>query len=500
MTLMTNGYSQDPYSSIALRIRNPKDAYGITDSAGKTGFIFEGHKQYHVALLDSTGKEYKNYIVNKTSGRRKEVIIGGNYGKDNFIVYLYNKRYNYFSSLILNTNTGDYHYSDLKKLPDNEQYLRSFSMGDKFYILSVPKQKNILHVYSIEGGAKIKESVYGIEMSTFYASLNVNNNLLNEVAESTIGIETVRTRLDNNIKSAYPKKKLYYEQNKIYMTFDDPNATHLIVVDLDSTKSYYKKLNFSLEEGNNSPNKKGNSFLYDHKIFRATINPLMMNITVIDLDSMTMVNSYNIYPEKEIEILNGPIVQEGGVAFVPTEERVLHRTKQYFNRVLNGNISIAANRVDSNKVEVEVGSYEEIEVRGANSFGTPGFSFSMGMGMGMGGGFGLYNSPWSMLPYRGLYGYPGYYPYSSPTTRLRIVSFKTLLKDPDYRHIQGEAPLTIREKINQFIENNFRSESPELYTITSLNEKKLLMGYYRKTRNRFDVVSFDRLAKDEQSN
>jgi hypothetical protein len=494
--------AQQQYASITSRIRNPKDVYGVADSAGNLAYIFEGHKQYHVAILNKDSAQEKNFIINRVTRGKKEAIIGAVLNQGRSTSYFYSKKFGSFSSLTIDRATGEYKFYEIKQMSANEQFLRAFTMNEKFYILTVPRQKNVLNVYICEDGEHIDAGSYAIEMPAFYSNLIASNDLLNEPAESQAGIETVRTRLDNNIKSAYPKKKLYYERDKIYMSFDDPGSTHLIIIDLNASKSYYKKLNFALDQGNNSSHKRGNSFLYDDKIFRATISPEMMNISVIDLDSISLINSFNIFPEdEEIPIANGPIVQEGGYANLPTEERVLNKTKQYFRRVLNGNLSIAANRIDSGRVEVEVGSYEEILIRN-NGFNTPGFStgmgmgfgMSMGMGMGMGMGYPYFGSPFG-------YGsgfYPGYYPYNSyGSMRLRIVSFKTLLKDPLYNHVGGTVPKTLREKINEYIQHTFKHGSPNLYSITSLNEEKLLMGYYLKSKNKFEVISFDKLGGDD---
>ena len=382
----------------------------------------------------------------------------------------------------------------------NDEFLRAFSMNGSFYILTVPKQKNILNIYVCGDGKKVDAGSYPIEMTTFYATLSSNNNNLNEAAESQVGIETVRSRLDNNIKSAYPKKKLYFQDNKIYLSFDEPNSTHLVIIDVYASKSFYKKLNFSLEQGNNSSEKRGNSFLYENKLFRATVSPEMLNISIIDLDSIRLINSYNIYPDIDITIANGPIKQESGMNTIITDEKVLHKTSQYFKRVLNGNLSIAANRSDSGRVVVEVGSYEEIITRSGGGFGTPGLSFGMGMGMGMGMGSVGFGNPYGFgnVFNPGFNGGPGsnypFYNSGNGNMRLRFVSFKSLFSEPTYHHLEGKVPKMLHEKINDYLSNRFVHHTPELSIITPYREQKLLMGYYMKNVNKFEIIAFDKIS------
>jgi hypothetical protein len=335
-------------------------------------------------------------------------------------------------------------------------------------------------------------------MPVFFKKLVADNQNLNSTPDSHLGIEEIKYSLENNIKSSYPDKKLYYHHDKIFMTFDEPACTHLIEIDPLAHKSSYKKLNFALEKGNAARNKQGNSFLYDNRLFRVTISPEQMNLSIIDLDSIKLINSYNFYPNDAIGINNGPIVQDGGTTVINMQnERVLERPQQYFRNVINGNLSVAANKISGDKYEVEIGSYEEV-LSGRSGLGSTGLSIGIGIGMGgigglgypMGGGYGF---PSVGMGFPRTYGgFPGYYPYSSSggsATKIRTVYFKTLLSDDDFKHLEGDIPKTIREKIYDYEQDKLSNINLDNIRVSSYQDK-VIIAYYLRSQKRYKLVEF----------
>lgn len=494
LILITSAFraiGQEDFAKFQVKI-NPKQGYAVVDSNGSVGYLFEGNKMYQFTIVNKNKQIERTTIVPLTSQNKKDDLHGAALNDSTFVAYLINKKSGVISSVITNRNTGTFTQNTIGQLTKGDQFLRAFPYNGVFYFLSVPSHSNVLKVMKSEDGKILSETAYPVEMTTFYTALSTNNELLNEKAESDVGVEFIKQGLENNIKSSYAKKKLYCQNDKIVFTFDEAHLTHLVTIDLRTKKAEYKKLTFALEKGNNSTSKRGNSFVYDNHIFRTTISPQQLNISIVNIDSMELANTYNIYPEEEIKILNGPMLQEGGTNTMALDERVIKKTSQYFSKVLNGNIAIAANKLDSGKYQVEIGSYEEFVSRGGNGFGGPSLSIGMGMGVGFGTGVGMgYGSPWGS-PFgfgSGFYGYPGYYPYNNSfNTRLRIVSFKTLLENDDFKHTKGEIPRTLRQQISEYFEKNFRNSPPELHLITPYKEKSVLLGAYSSSKDSFYVV------------
>jgi hypothetical protein len=499
LVVKTALYAQSEFSQIEVKIKNPSDAYPAADSSGHLAYIFQSSKQYQFSFLNADHTN-TSVLVMRNPNDRQDKIIGSMMDNGIATVYLLNKKLKSISALVVDKTGSTGTYIKLITLKSGEEYMSAVNMGGRFYILTVPKYKNELRIYTLLNGSNIETVDYNIEMPSFYAKLSTNNNNLNGQAASSVGVEEIKYSPENNIKSSYPDKKFYYFNNKMFFTFDEPGCTHLIEVDPFSHRSTYKKMNFSLERGNNSRDKQGNSFMLDNRLFRGTVSSDQMNLSILDLDSMQLINSYNFYPETDIDINNGPIVQEGGgvTSYSVDNERILKKPEQYFRKVLSGNFAVAANKIDSGKYEVELGAYEEIvTTRGGPGYGGPAISIGIGMGGAMIGGGGMGMGGFGYPMYSG-YGYPGsyggfsgYYPYSGGggSTRMRVVYFKTLLDRYEFKHMEGEVPKTLRESINDYEATNFKNSSPENVRITPHSDK-LLLGYYQRTKKKYKIVEF----------
>ncbi len=488
--------AQQPVTEFLVRIKNPEDAMGVADTNGTVAYFFDGHKQYQATIINANNEVERNVSLNKLPTNKKDKLIGILLNEEVFAAFFYNNKFKTLSAVTLDRTTGDYKSYSLKVLAKDEYFLRGFAMNNRFYMLTVPKHKNILNLHESANGKQTTSGSYAIEFPEFYQLLDNNNDKLNVPAETEVGIEVITGYLDNNVRASYPQKKMYHLHQNIIMTFDDATSTHLVTIDTEQKKSSYKRLNFSLEKGNLENQKNGNSFLLDKTLFRVTMSHEQMNLSIINIDSMALLNNYNFFPETGIDILNTPIVQdnESSSLFGDGDGKEINRTSRYFNKVLDGNISIAVNKIDSGRIEIEVGSYEETVYRN-NGFSGPG-GLSMGMGMGMGyGGMGGFGYP-MYSPFGMMGGYPGYYPYNNgPATVVRkVVSFKSMFDEYNFSHIKGSIPKTIRERASEYMGERFKDGKPDLYCISYRSDASMLMGYYLKNKNQFSVVDFSRFG------
>lgn len=491
-----NSIAQQKLTEFNVKISKPHEAYICADTTGTIGCILHSNKEIEVNYLNPDFTPVSSNLVQKIKGDKSEKILGALLRDNATYIYTYSVRLHSISCIAISRPSGEAVFSKVKVLTANDEFLRAFEMENRFYFLYVPRHTNQLRVLVMDG-KEGEEISYNVEMPTFYAALSRNNDMLNVSAESNVGIEDIRYDLENNVKSTYPNKKLYHFHGKIYFTFDEPAITHLIIVDPISKTSEYKKLNFTLDKGNTSGNKQGNSFIYQNRFFRASLSPEQLNIIVLNLDSMNLIKSYNLFPEFDIDIANGPLIQEGGVVGRTSDEKIIKTSNQFFKRLQDGNLAIAANKIDDTRFEMEVGSFDMYSNYGGRPGMGGGPTISFGMGMGMGGvGFGNPGMMGMGYPYGGGLGYPyysgfpGYYPYSS-VQRVRVVYFKSLLSSNDFSHIDGKVPMTMKDKITDYEDGAFRYGLPDVIRITPY-QNNLLMGYYQKSMKRFNIVGFQR--------
>jgi hypothetical protein len=259
----------------------------------------------------------------------------------------------------------------------------------------------------------------------------------------------------------------------------------LIVINTIENTNTYKKLKFSLQEEATNDRKQGNSFLSDNLLFRLTINIHQLNISVINIDSMTQMASLNGFPNQDLEFKNGPMVQEGS----NEKDKIIATTDQFIKKVLGTSAAIAVNKRDSFWI-MEIGGFETYTVSsGPGGMGSSGFSMGMGMGMSMGYGGGYYGG------YPGYYGgYPGYYGgypsyYNSYTTQIRSYYFYSMLSQDSLEHTPGIVPISLRERISNFQELMFKDQVPDLVRIVNLPDD-ILVGYYVGKTANFRIYQF----------
>jgi hypothetical protein len=466
-----------------------QNVFSTSDPYGNIAYIFQETRSIQITVIDATYKITSEFLIDRDEAEKKNTIIGATLSAKNIVVYLYDEKNRDFASLVVDRVTGTYKFNpSIGSLKKDEYLMKSFEMEGSFYSVVVPQYKNAILLFTSSEGSDFVIKNYEVNFPTLYAKLSSKNDELNQKTELPVGIEKISYTIENNIKSTYPSKKMYTYGNKIYMTFEEPSHTHLVIIDPNSNGAVYRKLNFSLDKGKDKSPRQGNSFLYKGDLFRVTYNNDQLNLIVINLDSMEMLKSYNVFPDQEISFINGSIKEDGN----DMQDRIVKNTNLYFKKIHKGKLAIAVNDLNNGEYETEVGAYEEYTTYRNGGMGgypiSPGMSIGFGMGMGTGMGMGMGGMG------MGYGGYPGYYPYGGSgysTTSIRATYFQSLLRIDDLSHIEGNVPKTIREKVSDYEEDVLRGNSPELLNVIS-SYNGLVLGYYVKGRSRYILVEFKR--------
>ena len=504
------GNAQQLENECELLVKSSESIYSAVDNNENYVFVFQTKSQYEVVFFDEAHKKTANVVISIPSAERKDTYLGMELKGDTCSIYSLNIRTSQIVQLNIGRGAGGISKKIIGQIGYSEKYLKCVSLNDTFYILTATQGKNQLEIHAIANGVATK-STFPVEMPNFYKKLSSGNYLLNEDTQATIGIDAINYQIENNVKSARSTKKIYAFETYIYLVFDDPDYTDIIQIDLEKNSATYKKFLFSLDQGNTSSKKQGNSFLYNKTLFRVTMSLEQMTFTTVDIETNLSYATFYATPHNTMNFKNGPIIQENS----SDKLRIIEDNATYFKKALAGSLSIAVNQKDSSFI-VEIGSYEEIVAN--NNYnnpasGRPTISIGMGMGMGMGGvgmgmggmgmggmgmggmGYGGYGG--GMSPYNaygwdspGYYnGYSGYYPYNSPTTTIRTIYVHTMLDTNTYVHQDGLVPITLRERVSNFELEMFKSQKPEQIRVVNFKDK-IVIGYMIPNKKIFKQYSF----------
>lgn len=493
-SIQTSAQTQE--ATVELKIRNPESVYSAIDQYENYVFVFKSSSHIQFSFFTQTHQTNGNITIAIPSAHKKDDILGVQLKGEICTVYLHNTNKMTVSEIILNRTNGENSTRPLAQMDYPDKFLTSVLQNQEFYVLTVPQGKNQIDIWSSKDNVFERATYTIADMPDLYKRLSSGNSELNEETTSAVGIDKVYYDNENNVKSAQASKKLYTIGNSIFLTFDDPELTHLIEINLVTKTATYKQLQFTLDKGNTSSKKQGNSFLYYNSLFRATMSMDQLNIAIVQLDSLKLLANYNAYPGVPMTFKNGPIIQEGST----DKQKIIDDNNVYFKKVLGSHLSIAANKKDSLYV-LEVGGYEEYTnnngYRPMNS--GPSMSIGMGMGMGigmggmgmgmggMGGGYPMGGYGMGMPGYYG--GYPGYYPYNSYTTTIRTVYFHSLLDSASLDHEPGIVPITLRERVSNFQSVMFKDKDPTLIRIVD-RKNEILIGFLMPNKTTFRTYSF----------
>jgi len=485
--------AQGEQALIDFKIKKPDRVDVVTNSEGKYVFSFLNHKQIQLTTI---GKNYTfasaAFELDK-SLYRTEYLLATRDAKYH-TAFFYHERSRTIKAFRIDLGMGITQTLDCGVVPGDEDFLSVVQVDNTFYLLTVSKSASIIHLWeSVQGNPFVKTS-FDVQHPKFHEAFRVTEEQVNEKIYSDIGIDKITYELENNLKSAHALNKLYVIDGKLIITMDEPDQLWLYTISLDQKKLDEKKLAFTLEAGEGKGNKQGNSFLYYNKLFRATANDEMLNIVMLDVDSVKMEWNQKIFRDMPILIKNGPIVTESGSA----TPKVIGKTAQYFNKVQNSKIAIAVNEINDQYL-LQIGSYEYRQSYngygngGGGSYprmsigfgGGFGGGFGTGIGMGMGMGYPMGGYGWGNPGYN--YGYPGYYP-SSAYTYIESTYFYSLVDAASLEHVDLAPPKTLREKLNDYEDQKFKSDMPDLIKVLPLEDNVILMGYYFKSAHKYQLV------------
>ena len=475
----TFSVAQGEVALIDISMRKPEQV-DMVQTATAHVFCFISNKEIQLSLVNSN-YTYSSAVFKLSKELYRSEYILSTRDNNSHTMYYLNKKNNSIQAFKIDLSMATSQTLVCGEIPMDESFLTAVNIDGVFYMLTVSRTTAFIHLWKSEKGSALEKTSFQIKQTKLHRYLETRDEELNEKKFSAIGIDKVDYSLENNLKSTHALSKLYVIEGKIVLTVDDPDKTLLYTIDTQNKTLVEKEYGFSLEKADKSRDKQGNSFLLNNKLFRATINDVMMNISLVSVDSAKLLWTYNVLPEEQIAIKNGPILsEEDGV------NKVLGKTNQYFNRVLSGKISIAANEINGHYL-MQVGSYEYKDSWNSPSSG-PNISIGMGLGMGIGMGYstpGVGGYGWGMPGYYN--GYPGYYPNSS-YSYIQTTYFYSLLNTETLEHSMFPPPKTMREKLNEYETQKFKKNSPDLINISPLPGKFILMGYYVRKNHKYQLV------------
>lgn len=470
--------AQTVLGTYSLKNKPTDFAYKVSRPQKPVKLLFQNDSEYEVLCFDSSLATSKSFVYKQVEKNNRFV---NSLETDSLLsLYFINIKTGYFYALTTRFSDSSFAWKELFREQDKEHFLKAVPFQNTLCVLSVNEANNDMIIKKFNHTRLVSTDTFQIEFPLFMSALKSNLNMLNQEPFSDIGITYVDYEIEQDISDIYTDRKLYVRDDKLIMTFDQLNTSHLVIIDMAKNKSYYKKFSFKLELETSASTTKGNSFLYKDYFFRVTSNGHQLNLAIIDFRNFKLIRNHNIYDDQPIEIKNGPLIfEESTNGSVPSLEAI--KTPEKFFKVVRGaNLGVTARQMPIGTYELIVGSHM------AEVYQSPALSAPMGMGFGMAGiGFGMGASV--MDPY--------YYPYGMGTRSYNVTIqkayFHTVLTDKEFAHVPLALQPSYSDRKKAYWKRHVRmSKMPEI-EVEYRWKNKMHYGYWDKKMSKFMLLEFE---------
>lgn len=331
-----HSFSQEMVKSLNLKTSKNSDVFQVVEEDKKQlSLFFNDDKNAKAIRLDNQLNLMDSLSANHPQN-----------GYDNIVGYSIsnNKYYSYWS------NANNRHFAaqcfdfDAKKVSLNtfdlefidEKPVEKITIKNVFYLITIVKKTSILNIYVFKDGKAQKKSL-DLSDKTFISWEYKRVTLWDVLNESydiqpALAIQNILSETPPSLIFSANKRKAYVKDDNLVLTFDNIRSfTQMLTLNLSnfsfSQKSYITP--FFDETEFNIPNT--NSFLLGDKLIQMKSNPTKMIIEIKDLED-TLIKSFVIEQDKEIDFKNSEIIQENGTV---SNTRILDKSNQLLRKIEN---------------------------------------------------------------------------------------------------------------------------------------------------------------------
>ena len=361
--------AQQEFASIQLGEKNIDKYAVVTDDTGLLCFTFYKKKILNFYIIDQQGK-----VVQRSTAPfdyDPEIQATG-YHASSFLIYYTPKsakREGDLGALVVDKLSGKvsapvYYRFELTK---NDEAIGQLTDGKDLFLLYYDKTRNKIKV--------VKPTQQDVEIKEFSFPLPLDPSLMKS------GFFWVEPYGVKSIYHYQAPQKGYLQKGIIYLTFDIPQQFKTYVLKLDwhmGTTQLLQAPEKGLAAGTSS-----NTFLYDQKLFRLTLDKLRLDLSVYNMDDLSLLKNFSYSPADPITLNKGPVYHED-VATGNFKTIGDIRNEKLFKTLASGNAALFVDPAPKGNIRITLGAFNAnasgVSVGGA--FG----SIGQGLGVSIGGG------------------------------------------------------------------------------------------------------------------
>lgn len=323
----------------------------------------------------------------------------------------------------------------------NEFYLTIVNEHNRFGLLTIANDKNLLLFYDFVDGKPIMNEIH-FESNHLPTENKSNLSLLKFFQNNPL--EIIPSYGHIPLYQSVAKSKIYVLPDSMVLTFDLPSETKLIKIPFSNYTIESER--FSIDSSIKNAN--SNSFFHENKLFQLVSNKDVLQLNFFDLSSQKDSKSISIQKNDTIKIANSKITVQS------PDNRItyLNSTKKFLRRMANRPLGISVYQHKSGNLILTAGTVYPIRNTEDIIIGS-----SLGIGMIA---LGASTDPLDYLDFE-----LGY----------QSVFFESIM-DSNFNHLPVEQPNLYIDALSRFIQD----ENPESYSVVQNGDHYVLTYFSQK--------------------
>lgn len=445
--------AQETVLRFPVNLHHKAVAFSIADGeSGNFALLAKDGRTLYGFLFDENFEEIGAVEIKKLPAQYQTLTCSFKNSNEIHLLFGNQNRTKFgIASMDFEEKTGNFDKLNLRLR--KEGFLVAISNPEKFSILSIPLDSDVIRLYELEKNSSPVVKEINLENQEF---LNPNNRPVKmyEVFsenEDFLIPGVIKTDTPNTLTVSSRKIKIYEFENEIAISVDTNNFfTFIINI---NPQNLAVRVN-SVEKPQLKNRKTSNSLIFQDKLFQAVVSKESFAFQVYELENKNVLRSYEVQKGDNINFKNTPIIQHKDLSSAPEEIDT-----QKFLKKIDDRVGITAFKKDNlyhiglgtplGPSEDESANLDFVILNTTNSDFSEGFS-------------------------------------ATDFALSRTIEF-TGLFDEDFEHVEGDIPSDFLQKIRAIARDR-----EDIHTETVLNKNgELLWGFFSSNDSKYHFLKID---------
>lgn len=335
-------YSQEIYKSIEVDFPKKSELFQVINEENDEFLFLVTNSKTVRAIRFDGAFQIKDSLKYNYPPKSNLNIWGYGYNNEKYYTYWNETKNKNIHINMFDFNINKIETKIISKTAIEGFEIKSITLNNVFYIITILKDSNILHIYKFDG-YDLKKNVVNLTGITLLDDSNKRVNLYKMInssfeLETSLSFQTITQETPASLVFAAKQRKFYVDGEKVHFTFDQNiGFSQVITVDLNNFTFKHYPFSKPIIKNDEYSFEISNSFIFKDKIFLLRSNKKNLKIEVKDFEK-NLISTFEANDENDISFLNTDIIQENQSI---KNRKILGKSKQFLKSIdrLNGGLT-----------------------------------------------------------------------------------------------------------------------------------------------------------------